>query len=279
MSKSAVIAITSHVARGSVGGRASVFALERLGFPVWSLPTVLLPWHPGHGKGTRLVDAAGFASLAGDLARTPVLEEAGAVLSGYLGDAAQAAPIGALVAALKAFRPAAPYLCDPVIGDVGGLFVPEATATAVRDRLLRVADIATPNRHELEWLCGRRLADNAALVAAARALGPGEVLVTSAFAAPGEIGTLLVSAPDTVLARHRVVEGAPHGTGDLFAALYLGHRLNGLGAPDALQRAVASVLRLVEVAVAAGLDELPLAEGQDALVAPPRGVTLSAVAP
>ena len=41
MAKPAVIVVNSLVARGGVGGRASVFALERLGFPVWSVPTVL----------------------------------------------------------------------------------------------------------------------------------------------------------------------------------------------------------------------------------------------
>ena len=37
----AVIAISSHVARGSVGNRAMVFALERLGFEVWAVPTIV----------------------------------------------------------------------------------------------------------------------------------------------------------------------------------------------------------------------------------------------
>ena len=45
----AVIVISSHVVRGSVGNRAAVFALETLGYPVWALPTIVLPWHPGHG--------------------------------------------------------------------------------------------------------------------------------------------------------------------------------------------------------------------------------------
>ena len=44
-----VISISSHVARGCVGNRAMVFALERLGFETWAVPTVLLPHHPGHG--------------------------------------------------------------------------------------------------------------------------------------------------------------------------------------------------------------------------------------
>jgi pyridoxine kinase len=51
----AVIVISSHVARGSVGNRAVVFALETLGFPVWAVPTIILPWHPGHGRATRIV--------------------------------------------------------------------------------------------------------------------------------------------------------------------------------------------------------------------------------
>jgi len=39
----AVIVISSHVARGSVGNRAAVFALETLGFPVWAVPITSLP--------------------------------------------------------------------------------------------------------------------------------------------------------------------------------------------------------------------------------------------
>ncbi|MEP2575390.1 MAG: pyridoxal kinase, partial [Nitratireductor sp.] len=39
--KPAVIVISSHVARGSVGNRAAVFALETLGYPVWAVPTVI----------------------------------------------------------------------------------------------------------------------------------------------------------------------------------------------------------------------------------------------
>ncbi len=45
-----ILVISSHVVRGGVGNRAAVFALETLGHPVWALPTVILPWHPGHGR-------------------------------------------------------------------------------------------------------------------------------------------------------------------------------------------------------------------------------------
>src|SRR5690606_38585310 len=154
----AVIVISSHVARGSVGNRAAVFALEQLGFQVWAVPTIMLPWHPGHGPGTRIVpDAEQFSALMKNLADAPWLGEVGAVLSGYLGDAGQAEAVAALVRAVRARNADALYLCDPVTGDAGGLYVPQATAEAMRDLLLPLADIATPNRYELEWLCGTAL--------------------------------------------------------------------------------------------------------------------------
>ena len=278
MPKPAIVVVTSHVARGSVGGRASVFALERMGFPVWSVPTVLLPWHPGHGMATRLsLDDSGFAGVLADLAGALWLGEVGAVFAGYLGDVAQAEPLVRLVSALKARNPSALFLCDPVIGDSAGLFQPNALATTIRDRLLPLADIATPNRHELAWLAGGRFADNAAFAETATQLGPKEVVVTSAFAPPGEIGTLVVSPEGVHLATHRALPEAPNGTGDLFAALYLGHRLDGMHPPEALRRACGSVLRLVEMAADLNVDELPLAAGQGAFQDAPAGVALSRI--
>jgi pyridoxine kinase len=74
---------------------------------------------------------------------------------------------------------------------------------------------------------------------------------------------------------HRAVPHAPHGTGDLLAALYLGHRLGGAAPQEALERASSATLRLVEVA--AGAAELPLAAGQDAVLAPPAGIRIETV--
>lgn len=256
----AVIVVSSHVARGSVGNRAAVFALETLGFPVWAVPTVILPWHPGQGPGTRIVPPPEqFAALMRDLESAPWLGEVGAVLSGYLGDAGQAAGVAALVAAVKARNPDALYICDPVIGDARGLYMPLATAQAVRDLLVPMADIATPNRFELEWLTGTSLADNDAMAVAARALGPETVLVTSAQALmAGSIGNLLVTARQTLLAEHRIVARPPNGTGDLTAALLIARFMNGLPAEKALQTTIAAVFEIIARAVKRGADELML---------------------
>jgi pyridoxine kinase len=264
-SKPAVIVISSIVARGSVGARGSLFVLERLGFPVWLLPTVTVAWHPGHGPSTRIVpDPAAFAAMAGDLARSPRLGEVGAVLTGYFGDAGQIGPAADIVVAARALNPSLLFLCDPIIGDHYGLYQPPAVAQAIRDRLLPLADIAKPNRYELAWLAGADPADEAALVAGARRLGPPEVVVSSAHAGEGAVGNLAVTAGEVHRAEHPRQPSAPHGAGDLLSAVYLAARLGGEAPEAALARAVGATVEMIDLAIELGTDEMPLAAGQDA---------------
>lgn len=268
--RSAVIVVSSHVARGAVGNRAAVFALQQLGFPVWAVPTVVLPWHPGHGPATRIVpDPGQFAALVRDLESSPWIGEVGAVLSGYLGDADQAVAVASLVSAVKARNPRALYLCDPVMGDAGGLYVPEATAAAMRDLLMPLADIATPNRFELEWLAGETLGDNRAIGQAALRMAPSRMLVTSAHALmAGSIGNLLVTPREVILAEHRSVPKPPNGTGDLAAALFLARLMEGRSAEKALQMTAAAVFEVVARAVKRQADELMLETDAQSLAHP-----------
>ena len=277
MAKPAVIVVNSLVARGGVGGRASVFALERLGFPVWSVPTVLLSWHPGHGPATRIVPQQRIRPIARRPHQRAMAREVGAILTGYLGDLAQVESVERLIKALKACNPNALVLCDPVIGDHGRLFQSEVLATAVRDRLVPLADIVAPNRFELCWCTGSAANDNPSLVSAARRLGRPEVVVTSAFAGPGDIGNLVITGDRVHLASHVAVPSAPNGTGDVLAALYLAHRLSDEPPEEALRRSVSATLRLAERANRLGADELPLAAGQSDLVARARGVRLARI--
>ena len=256
----AVIVISSHVARGSVGNRAAVFALETLGHPVWAVPTVILPWHPGHGRATRIVPPPDqFASLLKDLERGPWLGEVAAVLSGYLGDPGQAEAVASLVRAVKARNPNALYVCDPVMGDLGGLYVPEETAVAIRDRLVPLADVATPNRYELEWMTGEKLADLRSTIAAALHAGPRMMLVTSAPSLmTGGTGNLLLTASEALLAEHRSIDRPPNGLGDLTGAVFLARLLSGVAAGKALQSTTASVFEILARTAKRGADELTL---------------------
>ena len=266
----AVIVISSHVARGSVGNRAAVFALETLGHPVWAVPTVILPWHPGHGRATRIVpDPEQFAALMQDLAGSPWLGEVAAVLSGYLGHPAQADAVAALVGAVKARNPAAIYICDPVMGDTGGLYVPEPTAAAIRDRLIPIADIATPNRYELEWLAGARLGDLTMAMSAALHTGPATMLVTSAPATmAGSTGNLLVTPHEALLAEHRTIDKPPNGLGDLTGAVFLARLLAGQPMAKALQSTTATVFEILARTAKRGADELTLETDAESLSHP-----------
>ncbi|WP_419907056.1 pyridoxal kinase PdxY [Hoeflea sp.] len=268
--RKSVLVISSHVARGSVGNRAIVFALETLKHPVWALPTVVLPWHPGHGPATRsMLPLDEFSAIIDDLCRAPWLGEVGAVLSGYLGSAAQAGPIAKLVAAVRDRNPGAHYLCDPVIGDKGGLYVPEETAEAVRDMLIPVASIATPNRYELEWIAGTAFSDNAEIIEAARALGPERVLVTTALPMmANSTGNLLVTGKDALMAEHQAIPDPPNGPGDLLSALFLSHLMDGRSDEQALQRATSSVFEILARTAKHGADELTLEREAASFVRP-----------
>jgi pyridoxine kinase len=267
----AVLVISSHVVRGAVGGRAA-FVLERAGLRLWSLPTVILPWHPGHGRAQRWSPPAeDFAALADDLAGSPRLAEIGAVLTGYLGAAHQAEPVARLIRAIKAANPAAIHLADPVIGDENGRYVPAEVAEAQRTTLLPLADLATPNRFELAHLTGRSTATLTEAVAAARALGPATVLVTSAPALMrGKTAVAMVTKERAVAAEHPLVAGAPSGTGDLFAALFLARLLSGDPREAALAAAAGGTYQMVARSARTGSGELELA-GEQAILQHPAG--------
>jgi pyridoxine kinase len=265
-----IIAISSHVVRGSVGNRAIVFSLETMGHPVWSMPTVILPWHPGHGPSTRIViPEEQFASAIDDIIASPWAAGLQGVITGYFGAVGQVDAAAKLVAALKAKNPDLICLCDPVIGDLKGLYVPEAIAVAIRDRLLPLADIATPNRYELAWLCGAALETNGEIMEAALALGPRRVLVTSAVPMmSGGIGNLLLTERLAILAEHRMVGNPPNGLGDLTAALFLSRILRGEGEERALQMTTAAVFEILARSVKRGADELMLSEDYSSFSTP-----------
>jgi pyridoxine kinase len=264
-----VIVLSSHVARGSVGNRAMVFALERLGFPVWAVPTVTLPHHPGHGPATRIIASdEAFKTLLEALIQDQEAVPIAGIISGYLAAAGQVHAVAGLVNRLKAARPDLLYLCDPLLGDTGGIYIGAAVAQAIRDVLVPLADIATPNAFECGWLAGAldRKDDLAEL---ARSLGPAVVLVTSAPALMrGHIGNLLVEGDRQVLLEHPALPTPAKGTGDLLAALLLARRLEGHDWAKAAELAVSSVFEIVAGTAKAGADELLLAEFQHAIVQP-----------
>ncbi len=269
----AVLVVSSHVVRGTIGNRAIAFALEALGHPVWVLPTVTLPWHPGHGTGTRIIpDEKDFTRLCDDLANAPWIDEIAAVLTGFMANDTQALIASRLIQRLKENNPDLVYLCDPVMGDIssrnalpayereGRLYVEESTASAIRDKLLPLADITTPNLFELSWLNARNFSRNQKqMLAYARHINVKNVLVTSVPALMHNcLGSVLVQGKDAIMCEHKALVNPPNGLGDLTAALFLSHFLNGLQTDKALEKTTASVFEVLAHTEKAGADELTL---------------------
>ncbi len=272
----AIIVISSHVVRGTVGNRAAVFALESMAHPVWALPTIVLPWHPGHGPSTRLgFPSDDFGKAIDDLIHAPWLGEVRAVLTGYFGNADQPLAVARLIDAVKEKNPDVLYACDPVIGDMGGLYVPQATAESIRTHLIPRADLITPNRYELAWLSGRKLESNAQIVDAAAALGRQRTLVTSAVPMMnGSIGNLYVAPRQVYLAEHRLVPHPPNGLGDLLSAVFLSRLLSGAGEEEALRLATASIFEILARTSAQGSDELLLHAHASSLISPAAAIQI-----
>lgn len=274
-----VLLFNSHVVCGHVGAQAAVLALQRLGHEVWHVPTVLFSNHPGHGGCTgEALSATRIGALLDGLAERGFLGRVDAVASGYLGQPETAEVVARTVAAVRLARPGARYACDPVLGDAGRIYVREGLLEAFRDRLLPLCDIATPNRFELEVLTGHKiasLADAALAAVALQARGPATVVCTSAEEGLREIATLALGPAGAFLASTARHASAPHGTGDLFAALLLGRLLRGETLQEAVGQAAAAVAAII--AESAGANELALVAAQDRLLRPLVPATIRAL--
>jgi pyridoxine kinase len=245
-----ILAISSHVVRGAVGLAATVPALQWLGHEVWALPTVLLASRPGLGTLARYdLPESPLAAMLAALEADGCWGSLDAVLTGYFPSAAAVGVAADVIARIRRANPDVLVLVDPILGDAGRLYVGEDTAQAIRDRLLPLAAIATPNLFELLWLTGASAANLEAVAQAARRLGPPTVVVTSAAATGNAVSTLLVQEGGAVERRRPHYEGIPNGPGDLLAGLLLGHLLDRQPATTALDASLADLERVLAASV------------------------------
>lgn len=255
-----VLAISSYVAHGHVGLSAIVPALQAMGHEVMAVPSVVLSNHYGYREVAGVeVTAAQLAALLDGLKANGWLDNVDAVITGYLPSPEHVATITATLARLGEALPDVLYLCDPVLGDdPGGLYVSAELAASVRDALVPLADILTPNRFELAWLTGAEVATAADASRAAKQLGDDVCVVTTSVPAGDSLLENVLSGwrEDDVIVVHERT-GVPRGTGDLFAALYLGYVLLGYEESDALAKSTGIVDELVEASL--GFEELQIA--------------------
>ena len=244
-----VLSIQSAVAYGHVGNSAAVFPLQRIGVEVLPVYTVNFSNHTGYGawRGP-LIAPDDVREVITGIEERGVFDKIDVVLSGYQGSEGIADVIVETVARVKAANTNAVYACDPVMGNAkSGCFVAPAIPELLREKVVPVADIITPNQFELGFLTETDPSDLESTLAsadAARALGPRTVLVTSVERPDrpeGTIEMLAVTDDGAWIVQTPHIPMKANGSGDVTAALFTAHYRRTGDAADALARTTSSV--------------------------------------
>lgn len=154
-----ILSIQSHVVHGYVGNKCATFPLQLLGFEVNNLNSVQLSNHTGykHCKG-QVLNANELDTLIEGL-KLNNLQDCSHILTGYVGSPSFLNKVVEVVKELKSSSPNVTYVCDPVLGDHGKLYVPKENLPIYIDQLIPMADIMTPNQYETEWLSSIKVKD------------------------------------------------------------------------------------------------------------------------
>ena len=240
-----ILSIQSHVVYGYVGNKSATFPLQLLGFEVDAINSVQLSNHTGYKvfKGQVLNDRD-LEDLMDGLAQND-LDNYTHLLTGYVGSASFLKRIAGVVRALKDKNPDLVYVCDPVMGDNGVMYVPDSLKEIYMNEIVPLADILTPNQFELELLTGIKIDTMSELQNAVKELhkaGPRTVAVSST-----EIDNNLTAIVSTIEDNTLIKINIPKlpatftGSGDLFAALFLAHTYLQDNIKDALEKTVNSL--------------------------------------
>lgn len=263
-----VISVQSQVVHGHVGNSAALFPMQATGLEVAAIPTVIFSNTPDYPtlRGAPVPPDL-FADLLLGAKERGLPKRASYLLSGYIGSVEVARLFADFVVAAKQANPDLIYICDPVMGDhAPGLYVPQEIASVMRNDLLPLADIATPNSFELGHLTGRDIATLEDLQKAGQEISlarNAQLIVTGselADTANGHLESVIVAAER--ITRHATpkIPVALPGTGDLFAGLVVAGLGRGHPLPDAVDMAQALTGRALDHAREIGAREVVLFE-------------------
>ncbi|MCA1413104.1 pyridoxal kinase [Bradyrhizobium sp. NBAIM20] len=259
-----VISVQSQVVHGHVGNSAAAYAMQAEGVNVAAVPTTLLSNHPRYASlRGRVLETELVADLLKGVEERGLVDEAAVLVTGYLGSSGNAAVIADFVERARTRNGKLVYLCDPVIGDDGRVYVADGILDVLRHRLLPAANLTTPNQFELELLSGAAIADAESLSAACAVLAGActDVVATGctlADTAAGQVETILCT--DGRLSRFATprLPIRPYGTGDFLTGLIAAHLAKGEAMELAVRRAVDTVFAVLVRTQAAGSAEMRL---------------------
>ncbi|XP_061358550.1 pyridoxal kinase-like isoform X1 [Gastrolobium bilobum] len=177
-----ILSIQSHTVQGYVGNKSAVFPLQLLGYDVDPINSVQFSNHTGYPtfKG-HVLNGQQLWDLMEGLEANDLLYYTH-LLTGYIGSVSFLNTVLEVVSKLRSINPELTYVCDPVMGDEGKLYVPQELVVVYRERVVPVASMLTPNQFEAELLTGFRIqseGDGREACNFLHAAGPSKVVITS----------------------------------------------------------------------------------------------------
>jgi hydroxymethylpyrimidine/phosphomethylpyrimidine kinase len=192
-----------------------------------------------------------------------VLDDIGAdaIKTGMLGDAATVDLVARIIG-----DAGLPAVIDPVMVAKGGAaLLAQAAVAAIRERLVPMAALLTPNAPEAEVLTGLAIASTDDLRRAGEALltaGARAVLMKGGHVpGPRVVDVLMTSAGETAFEAERIATRHTHGTGCTLASACATGLAQGLPLVEAVARAWAYVQEAIARAPGFGAGHGPLDHG------------------
>uniref|UniRef100_A0A161ZN27 pyridoxal kinase n=1 Tax=Daucus carota subsp. sativus TaxID=79200 RepID=A0A161ZN27_DAUCS len=181
-------------------------------------------------------------------------------MTGYIGSVSFLTAVLEVVDKLRSINPDLKYVCDPVMGDEGKLYVPPELVSVYREKVVPVASMLTPNHFEAEQLTGSRILseqDGREACNILHAAGPSKVVITS-MSVDGNL--ILIGShqkekgqtPEQFKILIPKIHAYFTGTGDLTTALLLGWSNKY---PDNLDKAAELAVSSVQSLLARTLDD------------------------
>ena len=166
------------------------------------------------------------------------------------------------VAGVLADRFSGQVVVDPVmVATSGDRLIDDDAVHALREKLLPLATLATPNRAEAEVLSGATIESLPDAAAAGRRIledGPGAVLIKGIEDGDDIVDLLLPGEGEEEFRLPKIETGATHGSGCTLSSALACSLALGLPLPAAVRRAKEFVWRAIDAAFPVGQSGLPL---------------------
>ena len=225
--------------------------LSAAGMETCILPSAVLSTHTAGFSGYTVRDlTADIPGIAAHWKKENIRFDA--LYTGYLGSTEQIAYVKDIAAEL--LSDGGSVIVDPAMADNGKLYPAfDAAYVEAMKSLAFSADIILPNITEACFLTGteyREQYDRAyidSLLDSLTACGAKTVVLTGVGFDAEHTGVIVRKKGETRYYEHRKIAKGCHGTGDVYAAAFVGALENGLGAYDAAVLAADYTVRSIEV--------------------------------